>query len=62
MKDTLDLDGQGLRIGNEFGGEIYYDFAITEGFRVPADFQVINPIEEDKDTAIFAGIRTRFIF
>ena len=62
LKDSLDLGGRGLSVGDEFGGEIYYDFAVTDGFRVTADFQVIDPIQEDNDTAIFAGIRTRFIF
>ncbi len=65
LKDSVSfsaLPNRGINLGDEFGAEIYYDFAVTDGFRVTADLQIIDPIDEDNGAAIFAGLRTRFIF
>ncbi|MCK5805838.1 MAG: carbohydrate porin [Lentisphaeria bacterium] len=65
LKDTLSdtpAPIPSLHLQDEFGGEIFYDLAITPWFRVGADLQVIQPVIEDHDTAIFGGLRTRIVF
>jgi porin len=65
LKDTLSLpslSGRGIALGDEFGAEIYYDFAVTDWFRLTLDLQVIEAVLEDNDTAIFGGLRSRIIF
>ena len=53
-----------LQIGiqDELGAEIFYDFAVTDWFRIGADFQVAKPVLRDRGTAYFGGFRSRIIF
>ena len=50
-----------LRIRDEHGLEIFYNFAVTPWASLGADLQVIKPSLAD-DTAVFLGLRmvTRF--
>lgn len=51
-----------VSLDDELGGEIFYDFAVTDWFRITADLQVIQPVLDDNDTAIIGGFRSRLIF
>jgi porin len=63
LNDTLSgKPVPGIDIQDEFGGEIYYNMAITPWFNISADLQVIQPMMEDNDTAIFGGFRSRIVF
>jgi porin len=42
-----------------YGGEIYYNAALTPWFHLTADLQVINPAEEANDTAVVVGVRVK---
>lgn len=51
-----------LDVQDEYGAEVFYDAAITPWFRVGADLQIVRPVLEDNDTAVFGGLRGRVIF
>lgn len=53
---------EGLRIGNEVGGELFYDFVVTPWFHITLDAQVIDSALPAGDTAWVLGLRTRIIF
>jgi len=46
----------------EEGVEAFYNLAVTQWFRLTADFQVINPFPSDKDEAFLAGLRLQTKF
>jgi len=46
-----------LRIRNEPGLEVFYNFALTPWLSLGADLQIINP-GLGKNTAVFSGVRT----
>jgi porin len=46
---------------HERGIEVFYNWAVTDAFRITADLQIIDPSYGD-ETAIFAGIGTNFRF
>lgn len=46
-----------LRIRNEQGGEIFYNFAVTPWLILGADLLIIRPSLAN-DTAVFPGLRT----
>ncbi len=54
LKDSL---ARILKIRDEQGGEIFYNFTVTPWLTVGADLQVIKPSLAD-DTAVFSGLRT----
>jgi len=54
LKDSLTRI---LRIRDEKGGEIFYNFAVTPWLTLGADLQVIKPSLAN-NTAIFSGLRT----
>lgn len=51
-----------VHVSDEYGAEIFYDYAVTPWFRLAADVQVVNPALADNETAIFAGLRGRIVF
>ena len=51
-----------LRVGNEIGGDIFYNVAVTPWFRVTLDAQVVDPALPGSDTAWVVGVRTSFVF
>ena len=56
-----DLAGLLCGDGNEQGVEVYYEFAITPWWSITADLQILDsPL--DVETAIVAGVRSRFEF
>jgi porin len=46
-----------IDIEDPYGGEVYYNAAVTPWFRLTYDLQVINPGEVANDTAVVAGLR-----
>ena len=46
-----------INIEDPYGGEIYYNAAVTPWFRLTYDLQLINPGEVANDTAVVAGLR-----
>ena len=54
LKDSL---SPRLKVRDEQGMEIFYNFAVTPWFTVGWDLQVINPCLGE-DTAVFAGLRS----
>ncbi|HEX7897142.1 MAG TPA: carbohydrate porin [Planctomycetota bacterium] len=53
---------ESLRVDDEVGGELFYAVAVTSGFRVTLDAQVVHSALPDRDTAVVLGLRTRFVF
>jgi porin len=65
-----------LKIGDEYGGEIFYNFAVTKWLRLTADFQVIapaikaeavappltNPVFENNSPVVLVGLRGQVLF
>jgi porin len=65
-----------VTLGNEYGAELFYNFAITKWFRVTVDLQVIapgikaqvvappiiNPTVVNNSTVVLAGLRGQIIF
>ena len=45
-----------------FGGEVYYNAAVTPWFRLTADLQVIEPAASQFDTAVVVGLRAKTDF
>jgi porin len=65
LQDTLEGSPgnlTGIDLQDEFGGEIFYDFAVTDWLRISADLQIVQPVIEDNNTAIFGGLRSRIVF
>ena len=57
-KDLL----KGLNVGDEVGGELFYNIAITPWLRVTLDAQVIDSALRAADTAWELGVRTHLDF
>jgi porin len=53
---------EGLRVGNEVGGEVFYNIVVTPWFHVTLDAQVIDSALPAGDTSWVLGLRTRIIF
>ena len=65
-----------ITLGDEYGVEMFYNFAITKWFRVTADLQVIapairaqiaepaiiNPTVTNNSTVVFVGLRGQVQF
>jgi porin len=51
---------RGLGVGNEVGGEVFYNVAVTPWFHVTLDAQVIDSALPRADTAWVLGLRTHF--
>ncbi|MCI0388397.1 MAG: carbohydrate porin [Acidobacteria bacterium] len=51
-----------VRIKNEKGGEVFYNFAVTPWFRVTADMQILPPTIEKRDTTVFFALRGKVSF
>ena len=49
-------------IGDVFGGEVYYNAAITPWFHLTLDLQVIEPAIDANDTALVLGLRAKTTF
>jgi porin len=54
LKDSL---SHIMKIGDEQGWEIFYNFSVTPWLTLGADVQIIKPSLAD-DTAVFSGLRT----
>ncbi len=46
-----------LSLGDEQGGEIYYNFGVTPWFHVTADLQIIDPATGGAETAVVGALR-----
>jgi porin len=51
-----------LPLRDEYGAEIFYNFAVTPWFRLTADLQVIRPGLDGQDPAVIAGVRAQIVF
>ena len=65
-----------VKLGNEYGAELFYNFALTKWFRVTADVQVIapainaqvnspspgNPMVVNNSTVVLLGLRAQVLF
>ena len=58
LKDSL---SHIMKIGDEQGWEIFYNFSLTPWLTLGADVQIIKPSLAD-DTAVFSGLRTLIRF
>jgi porin len=47
---------------DEQGIEIFYNFAVTNTFKVTADVQIITPVLGGRNTAVVTGLRTQVLF
>lgn len=56
------IDDESLFLEDEAGVEVFYDAALTGWLRFGVDVQVVDPHEEDKDTAVIGGVRARLSF
>ena len=57
LKDGL----RPVRLGDEYGGEVFYNLAVTPWFRVTADLQVISPALGDSPVVLL-GLRAQLRF
>jgi porin len=48
-----------VKLQNPYGGEVYYNAAVTPWFHLTGDLQVINPGESANDTAVVVGLRAK---
>lgn len=55
--DFKNLPGRLLPLQNMQGGEAYYNAEITPWFHLTADLQVVQPAEQNNDTAVVLGLR-----
>jgi porin len=51
-----------LELGDEQGGEVFYNFAVTPAFMVTADLQVIDSARKHVDTAVVGAVRATLRF
>ena len=61
-RDVQDLLKPLFATQDEFGSEIFYDFAVTDWFRIGPDFQVIEPIRKNANTVVVIGVRGQLRF
>ena len=52
---------KGLGVGDEVGGELFYEFAATPWLRVTPDVQLIDSALPHSETAWVLGLRTRLV-
>jgi porin len=52
----------GVSLADEFGWELFYNFAVTPWFRVTPDVQFINPGLASGQKAVFVGLRSQIKF
>jgi porin len=52
----------GVDVGDEHGGELFYNAAVTPWFRLTGDLQIIAPGNQRRDTAIFTGLSAHIKF
>lgn len=52
----------GFDFGDEYGGELFYNAAITPWLRLTGDLQIIAPGNKNRDTAVLAGLRAQIKF
>ena len=50
------------RFGDSQGAEVFYNIEIKPWLHLTPDFQIINPSNEQVDTAYVAGFRVRMDF
>ena len=55
--DFKNLTGRLLPLRDMQGGEVYYNAEITPWFHLTADLQVVEPANQDYDTAVVLGLR-----
>jgi porin len=53
---------KGLHVGDEIGGELFYNIAVARWFHVTLDAQVIDSALPRAGTAWIFGVRTHFDF
>jgi porin len=61
-----------VTLGDEYGAELFYNFAVTNWFRVTADLQVIGPAikaqviapktVENNSTVVLLGLSAQVLF
>lgn len=51
-----------LPLGNETGGELYYNIAVTPWCHVTPNLQLIDPTNQTVDSAVLVGLRTKIDF
>lgn len=56
------LAALGTDLRDEWGGEAFYNFAVSEHFRLSANMQVIRPGNSETETAVFAGLGAQLKF
>lgn len=61
MKTSRDLPDF-LHLGDEQGGEAFYNFAVTPAFMITADLQVTDSAKEGIGTAVIGGLRATLRF
>jgi hypothetical protein len=59
---TDGLRSIGLDLGDEHGGELFYNVAVTPWLRLTGDLQIIAPGNECRDTAVLAGLHGQIKF
>lgn len=63
LKNALIAPPVLLRINNESGAEIFYNYAVTRSFRLTADLQILPPTIATKDTTlVFGALRAKISF
>ena len=51
-----------LRLQNEQGVEMFYNYAVTQWFHITPDLQVIDPFRQRVDAGFLAGVRAKVDF
>jgi porin len=59
LKNALLAPPLGLRVGNEAGAEVFYNYALTRWLRVTADMQVLPPTIDGRKTLVFGALRLK---
>jgi porin len=58
-----ELKSQGVvSLQDEYGVELFYNYAISAAVMLTADLQVVEPAVVNYDTAIIPGVRLQAIF
>jgi len=48
-----------VNLGDEYGMELFYNYAVTPWFRLTGDVQVIQPTLQNRGTAVFLNLRAQ---
>jgi porin len=51
-----------VRLGNEYGGELFYNYAPAPWVRLTTDLQVLRPAPADNTVAFVGGLRAQVVF